>query len=412
MEQDTTTPPGPDGPAPPRNPFAPGAGHQPPYLAGREGPKAAFKLLLGQERVFKNLILTGLRGVGKTVLLDYLKGIAIQEKWGWASNEMSESACVSEEKMVSRILADLSAITSACAITVPTETLGFGTTLVRDRFTLDYSGLQSVYSQIPGLVADKLIGTLRLAWLGLQAIPVRGVVFAYDEAQNLSDRSDRDQYPMSVLLDVFQRLQREGLPYLLVLTGLPTLQARLVEARTYSERMFTTEVLSKLSDEDTREAIQKPLLGNDKHPRLSDDSVDLVVKLSGGYPYFIQFMCRDIYDIFAQQRAGGRPLGVPVETILRRLDTDFYAGRWALVSDRERDLLYVAATLPTCESEFTSQEIEDKASALGLWLGDKSAVNKCLKNLCELGLIYKIRHGRYTFGVPLLSQFILRQKRA
>ena len=71
-----------------RNPFRPGAGHTPPYLAGREGEDLAFRRLLDQDIIFENLILTGLRGVGKTVLLDALKPVAIQHGWLWVGTDL------------------------------------------------------------------------------------------------------------------------------------------------------------------------------------------------------------------------------------------------------------------------------------------------------------------------------------
>src|SRR5437660_1558019 len=89
------------------NPFRPGAGHMPPYLAGRQAEEMEFKRLLQQDPILKNVILTGLRGVGKTVLLETFRPIAIQEKWGWVGTDLSESASITEERIATRILTDL-----------------------------------------------------------------------------------------------------------------------------------------------------------------------------------------------------------------------------------------------------------------------------------------------------------------
>ena len=89
------------------NPYRPGAGHMPPYLAGRENELHEARRRLSQTVVTENLVLTGLRGVGKTVLLDKIKVIAFEEKWLWAGNDMSESASVAEDTLAMRILADL-----------------------------------------------------------------------------------------------------------------------------------------------------------------------------------------------------------------------------------------------------------------------------------------------------------------
>src|SRR5665213_3950410 len=88
------------------NPFRPGAGHMPPYLAGREEEKKEFTKLLSQDVVIANLILTGLRGLGKTVLLETFKPIALAADWLWVGTDMSESMTVSEETLAVRLLAD------------------------------------------------------------------------------------------------------------------------------------------------------------------------------------------------------------------------------------------------------------------------------------------------------------------
>ena len=90
-------------PQPFLNPFRPGAGQSPPHLAGREKEQEEFKKLLGQKPILKNLILTGLRGVGKTVLLETFKPIAYENGWFWAGTDLSETASVSEQNMVIRI---------------------------------------------------------------------------------------------------------------------------------------------------------------------------------------------------------------------------------------------------------------------------------------------------------------------
>ena len=89
------------------NPFRPGAGHRPPYLAGRKSESNEFVRLLQQDVILENLILTGLRGVGKTVLLDTFKPLAISSGWRWVGTDLSESSSISEDRMVLRLLTDL-----------------------------------------------------------------------------------------------------------------------------------------------------------------------------------------------------------------------------------------------------------------------------------------------------------------
>ncbi len=92
------------------NPFTPGAGHMPPYLAGREPELQYFNKLLTQTTILENLVLTGLRGVGKTVLLETFRLIAIRSGWLWLGADLSEAASVTEDKLALRLLTDLSVI--------------------------------------------------------------------------------------------------------------------------------------------------------------------------------------------------------------------------------------------------------------------------------------------------------------
>src|SRR5437868_11329784 len=94
------------------NPFRPGAGHQPPYLAGRDEERKIFEQLLTQDVILSNLVLTGLRGVGKTVLIDTFKPLAIAHGWLWVGTDLSEAASLSEDQLALRLLTDLAVVTS------------------------------------------------------------------------------------------------------------------------------------------------------------------------------------------------------------------------------------------------------------------------------------------------------------
>jgi hypothetical protein len=237
----------------------------------------------------------------------------------------------------------------------------------------------------------------------------KGVIFAYDEAQTLADNAQKTQYPLSVLLDVFQSIQRKNIPFMLALVGLPTLFPKLVERRAYAERMFRVVELSRLDDDERRDAIVKPVESANCPVKFTEASVTLIAELSGGYPYFIQFICREVYDIWIQRITAGEKTNIPTDEITRKLDTDFFAGRWDRATDRQRELMSVIANLPTCDGEFSVQEIVD-ASGVVLATGfGNSHVNQMLGTLANAGLVYKNRRGKYSFAVPLMAGFIRRQ---
>ena len=391
------------------NPFRPGAGHQPPYLAGRQSERQQVVRLLEQDAVFENALITGLRGVGKTVLLDALKPSVTEQNWIWIGTDLKESASISEDNIATRLCTDLSIVTSTIAVSaVRKRSIGFSADETKEATTLTYERLKGIYDRTAGLPLDKLKAVIESAWAALSKTGAHGIVFAYDEAQNLTDHAAKERFPLSLLLDTFQSIQRKGLPVLLVLAGLPTLFPKLVQARTFSERMFRSVFLGRLSREESREAILKPIEDTDS-VRLSDESVDTVIDLSRGYPYFIQFICREVYDAFIRRLDKGERASVPVADIERKLDTDFFAGRWAKTTDRQRDLLSVIAQLESRDEEFTVQEIVEKARELSIRGFSSSHTNQMLSALGSQGLVFKNRHGKYLFAVPLLAGYIRRQ---
>lgn len=383
----------------------------PPHLAGRADDIAEIAKAFDQKTVLQNVVLTGLRGVGKTVLLETIKPLAVSRGWLWVGTDLSEAASLTEKNLAVRILTDLSLATNTWKVsgTERTRQVGFEAIRHEGPLTLTYDVLAMIYDRTPGLVADKLKNVLGVVAGSLERSAKRGIVFAYDEAQNLADHAQSGEYPLSLLLEVFQSLQRMQHPFVLVLTGLPTLFPKLVEARTYAERMFSVTFLRNLEIQAAREAITVPIEEQHCPVRLSQGSVDTIVRSSGGYPYFIQFICKEVYDAFIQQYGAGTVSTVSMTEIERKLDSDFFAGRWARATDRQRDLMAVIASLEHCDGEFSTQEIVAASRAVGPKPFSSSHVTQMLAGLGAAGLVYKNRHGRYSFAVPLMGAFIRRQ---
>ncbi|MGB6041809.1 MAG: hypothetical protein WBF93_01515 [Pirellulales bacterium] len=389
------------------NPFRPGAGHMPPYLAGRKSERNEFLRLLAQDIVLENMVLTGLRGVGKTVLLDTFKPNAMSAGWLWVGTDLSETTSLSESHICIRMLADLSVVTSSVTLDRHQEQrIGFGERSTVER-KFDFGTMSALFSDTPGLSSDKLKAVLETAWEVLQPHSIRGIVFAYDEAQNMKDHAAKHQYPLSLMLDVFQSIQKKGIPFMLLLTGLPTLFPKLVEARTFSERMFHVVFLDRLDESESRDAIVKPVQKLPSQTQMNKESVELVIGDSGGYPYFIQFICREVYDVFLQST--GENLSVPIIDIKRKLDTDFFSGRWAKATDRQRELLTLVAHLPNCDTEFTIQAVSELSKQMLEKPFSNSQISNMFVKLGAAGLVYKNRHGKYSFAVPMLGEFIQRQ---
>lgn len=395
------------------NPFRPGAGHLPPYLAGRERAIEQFERLLDQgDVILQNPLLTGLRGVGKTVLMETFRSRAHQGKWVWVGADLTESISLTEDRLAVRILTDLAVVTSGWTVAVEqTSGMGFLAKFAKRGIPATFDFLWEMFSKTPGLVQDKLKQILVLAGQWAREQGFRGIILGYDEAQTLSDQEKKEQFPLALLLDVFQSIQRAEIPVMLMLTGLPVLPQKLVESRTFSERMFRTIFLTRLSDDASREAIVRPTEELPDCPaRFTDELVEAIVRRSAGYPYFIQFICREVFDSYLRRYVSGSShVAVDLDDIIRKLDDDFFVGRWAGATDRQRDLLAVIARLEHHADEFSVQDIVQKSRTEGSRPFGSSHVNQMLASLADAGLIYKNRHGRYSFAVPLFGEFVRRQ---
>ena len=187
---------------------------------------------------------------------------------------------------------------------------------------------------------------------------------------------------------------------MLVLTGLPTLFPKLVEARTFAERMFHIVTLDRLDRKDSEEAISRPIEDSACPVKFTGESVETIYTATLGYPYFIQYVCREVYDVWVMKgEAGEQMTPIPVENIMRKLDTDFFAGRWARATDRQRDLLKVIAQLDTASSEFTVQEIAEMSRTVLERSFGGSQISQMLASLSDAGLVYKNRWGKYSLAV-------------
>lgn len=398
------------------NPFRPSSGHMPPYLAGRVTEREGFKVLLRQTTITDNLIITGLRGVGKSVLLESLRPLAREASWLWTGDDLTESVSLSEGSISERLLTDLSLtlgpIFIQSQLVLP---MGFATKSETRVRPLEYKDLRSIYDSAPGLTTDKLKAVLRHVGSLIKDTGIKGIVFAYDEAQNLSDRAENEQYPLSNLLDVFQSLQRSpgGLPFMLVLTGLPTLFPKLNETRTYTERMFEVFTLDKLTPEESREAILEPVKADKCPVMFTENAVEQIVEMSGGYPYFIQFICKEFFDVVIAKMGKGEVPIVPKSDIIRKLDQRFFSARWDKASDRQREFMMVASLIPGSRKEFTVQEIvQTSREVIKKKHFSAASAGMMLKTLNDQGFIFRNRRGKYSFTVPLLDEFILRQMAA
>jgi hypothetical protein len=398
------------------NPYRPGAGHTPPFLAGRADEQRFFRRLLVNKPITENILITGLRGVGKTVLLEQVRQTAVENRWLWVGNDLSESSALSEERLALRILTDLShAITLKLAEPasrqqgILAEPSTFGDIHQMDRNAFAFEALAAQFTQAPGLPTDRLKAVLEKVTLLVKKSQLAGIVLAYDEAQCLSDRSEHNEFPMSMLIEIVGAMQKnqDDAAILLVLSGLPHVFDALTATRTYTERMFHVMTLDRLSWEDTNAALRMPLSKLMPPLHAPEDLLHKVARMTGGYPYLIQFFGRDLVDQILDNGGTLSAHQFPAPSTLDRLDNGLFAARWSKTTDKQRDILRMIALTPREQwADFSAAEISEGGAH-----GDFStaSVNQSLTALVERGLLFRTRHGRYAFTIPMSEHMILRR---
>ncbi|MGH2799125.1 MAG: ATP-binding protein [Thermoleophilaceae bacterium] len=384
-----------------KNPYRPGVGVRPRYLAGRDASLRRFGAMLrAAPEQQASMRVTGLRGVGKTVLLGEFAEQAEDANWEPAEVELQPSHNTDEALddavtgLLERARARLSRIERLRS--VAGRALRSGSLSVTWE---DVSLSIAPGSKREGDLAREIFSTVELA----VSKGRDGLVLLLDEAQLIRDERDRHgEHPLSLLIAPLVALQRQELPLAVVVCGLPTLAANLQKARSYSERLFRGEEVDSLPREEALAAFTRPL---EQTGRTTDDDVaEVVVEEVEGYPYFIQLWGSELWD--AADLAGVDRLTTALldETrpeIYQRLDRDFYEPRVATLTPAEQDVLIASAACPY--PPLRASDLNDAS--------DKTPgnVNVLLGRLVDAGVLYRIRKGEYAYTAPKFRDYLRRR---
>ena len=386
------------------NPFRPGVGLQPAYLAGRDGDLRKFRrLLAGAPGIPANARMTGLRGVGKTVLLQRFQEIAEDENWATASIEI-EPRHRSDDAFRDLLEGQLSALEQRLSVAARVRAVATSAleaarkiaTVNADGFTWSLAGDLDSPTKA---VASKILKAVNVAQEQFRD----GLVILLDEAQVLVDEKSSDgNHPLSSLVAAISTLQKQNVRVALVLCGLPTLAVNLLSARTYTERMFRGFQIGSLGIEDSRAALTNPLNGSGMEIR--DDLVDRVAEEVDGYPYFLQLWGAELWDAAVDASLttiSSEVLDVIQEEIHARLDHDFYTPRIEALTPAEQDLLQATAKCsypPIRVSELNSQSPKTPEN-----------VNVLMGRLVKANVLYRPRKGEYRYTAPMFGDFLRRR---
>lgn len=382
------------------NPFAPGAGSPPPELAGRDAVRQQMMLCikrLRKGRPAKSMMLVGLRGVGKTVLLDQMMKDAIAEGVVTVRIEAPEGrslpAMLAPQLRLG--LLKLSNIEAAkdYAIRGLRALAGFASklkvTFADIEVGIDYAGE-------PGLADNgDLEGDLTalLEQVGRAAAAANTLVAIYiDELQYVEESQ------MAALISALHRCSQLQLPLTVVGAGLPQLRGRMGEAKSYAERLFDFPSIGPLLPDEARDAIEKPI--KDEGAEVDSDAVDLIVGYTHGYPYFLQEWGKHAWDIAEKSPITRADVEAASTEAVAALDESFFRVRFDRLTPTEKRYLRAMAKLGP-----GPHRSGDIAAVLKR---DSTSLAPIRSNLIAKGMIWSPTHGDTAFTVPLFDEFMQR----
>jgi hypothetical protein len=382
------------------NPYTPGAGTVPPALAGRETELERFDVLL--DRLWRgnsaqSQIVTGLRGVGKTVLLNRFRELAEERDWITVEYEIDSRTELGAlmARLCRRALYSVDAPKRWGA-----RARRAAEVLKAFTLTVDPQGTVSIGANIEaasgradsGLLADDLTDVI--VELGEAAREKRtGVLFLLDEVQFLS-RGD-----LEALILALNKATQRRLPITLVAAGLPQIPKLAGEAKSYAERLFTFPKIGKLPDGDAARALVEPATTHGVV--VDEDAVAIAIAFTEGYPYFLQELGSAVWDIAEDDHVTAADMRTALPLVEQKIDNSFFLVRVERCTDLE--LAYLRAMAELGPGPQKSGEV---ATTLGYSKSEELGPTRA--NLINKGLIYTPSHGLAEFTVPQFDTFLRR----
>ena len=393
---------------PVRNPFAPGAGQRPPELAGRDRELDAFEIVLervARGRPERSLVLTGLRGVGKTVLLGELRSMAGRAGWGAGKIEARPDADLRRplSAALHRAIRDL-------AVRHPepdqvTDVLGVLKAFAM-RSAPDGAKLRERWQ--PGIdvpvkngradSGDIEIDLVELftAVAELAAGLETGVALLIDEMQDLGPDD------ISALCAACHELSQSRMPLVVVGAGLPHLPAVLSASKSYSERLFKYVRIGQLDRADADFALLAPAEREDA--AFDADALDALYEASGGYPYFVQAYGKAAWDAAPRSPISAPDVKLAAPEAEAELAVGFFGSRFERATPAEREYLRAMAELAEGRDEPVgtagiADHLARKASSL----------SPARDSLLKKGLVFSAQRGQIAFTVPHFGRYLLTQ---
>jgi hypothetical protein len=378
------------------NPYRPGAGSKPPALLGRDELIDRFGSTVRRAvagRPGKSIMTVGLRGVGKTVLLNTFVDIASHEGLPFGFLEAPESGDFPSllAARIRRILFELAGRGRSARVLKALRVLKTFSYQLPDGSTIavDVDALrgQADSGNLPDDVTDLLVAAGEAA-----ADRQSGILLAIDEIQYLT------ALELSAVIAAIHRTTQLDLPVVLVGAGLPQLPGLVGAAKSYAERLFEFPRVGPLSPDDARAALVIP--ANDQGASFEEGALDLVVARAQGYPYFLQEWGYQVWNEAATSTITTDDVARTVLRVVEHLDENFFRVRFDRLTPAEKRYLRAMA-----EGGPGPHRSGDIAARLGVRV---ESVAPRRSALIRKGMIYSPGHGDTAFTVPLFDEFLKR----
>lgn len=382
-----------------RNPFAPGAGSQPPELAGRdeivlEADIALQRVLLGRHD--KSQILLGLRGVGKTVLLSKIEEIALERKHLTSPIEAQEDSNLAQMlyPRMHQVLRKLSTYENAKAYT--------------HKAMRALRSFASIFKLSTGDFSLSVDPEKGLADSGNLELDLTDLFVAVGVAAQAAEKAwtlliDEVQYlsrgELSALIMAVHRINQKRLPILVFAAGLPQIAALSGNAKSYAERLFTYRTIGRLSAAAAGNAIRGPIEAEGE--AITEDALQQIVSKTQGYPYFLQEWGYQSWNLADHSPVDIDHVKRATRAAEARLDEGFFRVRFDRLTPKEKECAIIMAQMG--DGPYRSGDVAEKMGK------PQRGFTPLRASIIKKGMIYSPDHGDLAFTVPMFGDYLRRK---
>ena len=395
------------------NPYAPGAGQRPPELSGRDEQLRMFDVVLervSRGRPERSLVLTGLRGVGKTVLLNTLRSQAVRARWGTGKFEARPDQTLRRPLASALHTAirelghpqsdDVNHVLGVVKAFAQRDTAAGSK--MRDRWNPGIDAPAAVGRADSGDIEIDLVELLSDVG-GLAADLGTGVGIFIDEMQDLLPED------VSAICAACHEISQSGLPVIVVGAGLPHLPAVLSASKSYSERLFRYQRIDRLTREAADAALTIP--AGDEGAEFTAEALEAMYTATGGYPYFIQAYGKVVWDLAPQTPISEADVKVAAPEADSELAVGFFGSRYERATPGERAYRRAMSDVAVAIAESEDEALDDiesvPTSDVAKVLGRKpQSLSPARDALLKKGLIYSGERGRIAFTVPHFGRYL------